>query len=89
MRTTPHSWTPSPESPQGKPVLTVVHGVESANDDTVHPARSLLDEVVRDGARQMLAAALQAEVAPPLRSMAVDADKRPVYQCHGTVATPD
>jgi len=43
-------------------VLTVVHDVDEANDDAVG-RRSLLDEIVRDGARQMLAAALQAEVA--------------------------
>ena len=43
-------------------MLTVVHDAESANDDA-RCGRSLLDEIVRDGARQMLAAALQAEVA--------------------------
>jgi transposase-like protein len=42
-------------------MLTVVHDRESANDST--DGRSLLDEIVRDGARQMLAAALRAEVA--------------------------
>jgi len=41
-------------------VLTVVHENDQSNDDS---GRSLLDEIVRDGARQMLAAALQAEVA--------------------------
>lgn len=41
-------------------MLTVVHDAAEANDDA---NRSLLDEIVRDGARQMLAAALQAEVA--------------------------
>lgn len=43
-------------------MLTVVHDGQEANDEaTAH--RSLLDEIVRDGARQMLAAALKAEVA--------------------------
>ncbi|MEN4462716.1 IS256 family transposase [Mycolicibacterium conceptionense] len=42
-------------------MLTVVHDAEEANDNA--GGRSLLDEIVRDGARQMLAAALQAEVA--------------------------
>ena len=42
-------------------MLTVVHDPESANDSAEE--RSLLDEIVRDGARQMLAAALRAEVA--------------------------
>lgn len=44
-------------------MLTVVHDSESANDNDGGAGRSLLDEIVRDGARQMLAAALQAEVA--------------------------
>jgi hypothetical protein len=43
-------------------MLTVVHDAQEANDKTTG-GRSLLDEIVRDGARQMLAAALQAEVA--------------------------
>ncbi|HEX5256988.1 MAG TPA: IS256 family transposase [Mycobacterium sp.] len=42
-------------------MLTVVHDTDSSNEGDA--GRSLLDEVVRDGARQMLAAALQAEVA--------------------------
>jgi hypothetical protein len=44
-------------------LLTVVHDTESANDSDEGAERSLLDEIVRDGARQMLAAALKAEVA--------------------------
>jgi putative transposase len=44
-------------------MLTVVHDMESANGSDGGAGRSLLDELVRDGARQMLAAALQAEVA--------------------------
>jgi putative transposase len=43
-------------------MLTVVHDADSSNGDA-GASRSLLDEIVRDGARQMLAAALQAEVA--------------------------
>lgn len=43
-------------------MLTVVHDAESANEDGAG-SRSLLDEIVRDGARQMLAAALRAEVS--------------------------
>jgi putative transposase len=43
-------------------MLTVVHDSGSSNDDST-AGRSLLDEIVRDGARQMLAAALAAEVA--------------------------
>src|SRR6476469_4835536 len=42
-------------------MLTVVHDTDSSNESDA--GRSLLDEIVRDGARQMLAAALRAEVA--------------------------
>ena len=38
-------------------------------------ARSLLDEIVRDGARQMLAAALQAEVAAYIEQFADQVDE--------------
>jgi putative transposase len=44
-------------------MLTAVHDSDEANADDGGAGRSLLDEIVRDGARQMLAAALQAEVA--------------------------
>lgn len=46
-------------------MLTVVHEGQDPNEtgDGAAAGRSLLDEIVRDGARQMLAAALQAEVA--------------------------
>ena len=44
-------------------MLTVVHDTDEANAHDGGRGRSLLDEIVRDGARQMLAAALQAEVA--------------------------
>jgi putative transposase len=47
----------------GTPMLKVVDGVEGSTADVVAGGLSLLDEIVRDGARQMLAAALQAEVA--------------------------
>jgi putative transposase len=43
-------------------MLTVVHDQDSSNENGT-AGGSLLDEIVRDGARQMLAAALQAEVA--------------------------
>jgi putative transposase len=43
-------------------MLTVVHDAEASNEDGA-AGGSLLDEIVRDGARAMLAAALQAEVA--------------------------
>src|SRR6478609_5708793 len=45
---------------EGTSVLTVV--AQEAAEKPLEPV-SLLDELVRDGARQMLAAALQAEVA--------------------------
>ena len=37
-------------------MLTVVHDAESSNDNSGGPGRSLLDDIVRDGARKMLAA---------------------------------
>ena len=43
-------------------MLTVVHDGTEANDNGAGGNSSLLDEIVRDGARAMLAAALQAEV---------------------------
>src|SRR5271156_2005248 len=49
---------------EGTPLLKVVHDTGSANAKGASTGNaSLLDEIVRDGARQMLAAALQAEVA--------------------------
>jgi transposase-like protein len=44
-------------------MLKVVHEESEANENRPVGGPSLLDEIVRDGARQMLAAALQAEVA--------------------------
>jgi len=56
-------------------VLKVVHEKnESAQDGAVSVA-SLLDQIVRDGARQMLAAALQAEVAAYLEAHADQRDE--------------
>ncbi|MDF2896897.1 MAG: transposase, mutator family protein [Rhodococcus erythropolis] len=43
------------------PVLTVIHNDDPESND--NGGRSLLDEIVRDVARKLLAAALQAEVA--------------------------
>ena len=59
-------------------MLTVVHETESANESGGGAGRSLLDEIVRDGARQMLAAALKAEVAAYVQQFAdfLDADGR-------------
>jgi transposase-like protein len=54
-------------------MLTVVQDRQSSNDnDSV--GRSLLDEIVRDGARQMLAAALQAEVGAYIDAHAGEVD---------------
>jgi len=55
-------------------MLTVVHDAESANDNDGGAGRSLLDEVVRDGARQMLEAALKAEVADYIERFADQLD---------------
>ena len=55
-------------------MLTVVHDAESANENDGGAGRSLLDEIVRDGARQMLAAALKAEVAAYIDAHAHEVD---------------
>jgi hypothetical protein len=47
---------------KGTPMLTVVQDAVDSNGNDAG-RRSVLDEIVREGARQMLAAALQAEVA--------------------------
>jgi putative transposase len=58
-------------------MLNVVHDA-GTNDVGAAGGRSLLDEIVRDGARQMLAAALAAEVAAYIEAHRdqVDADGR-------------
>lgn len=56
-------------------MLTVVHDAGSPNDDAA-AGRWLLDEIVRDGARQMLAAALQAEVATYVEQFADQLDEQ-------------
>ena len=57
-------------------MLTVVHEAESANENDGGVGRSLLDEIVRDGARQMLAAALRAEVAAYVEQFADQLDEQ-------------
>jgi putative transposase len=54
-------------------MLKVVHDESEPNDNT--SGSSLLDEIVRDGARQMLAAALQAEVAAYIEAHAGELDE--------------
>jgi Transposase, Mutator family len=54
-------------------VLKVVHDASVPNDNT-ESGSSLLDEIVRDGARRMLAAALQAEVAAYIEAHADQLD---------------
>lgn len=56
-------------------MLTVVQDSGSSNDDIATPGRSFLDEIVRDGARQMLAAALQAEVAAYIEQFSDQVDE--------------
>ena len=56
-------------------MLTVVHDSRSSNEDA-GASRSLLDEIVRDGARQMLAAALAAEVAAYVDQFSDQLDER-------------
>src|SRR5690625_6228653 len=57
-------------------MLQVVHSTENVSVSNAGDGGSLLDEIVREGARQMLAAALQAEVAAYIEAHAdqLDAD---------------
>jgi len=55
-------------------MLKVVHEESQANDSDGSGGSSLLDEIVRDGARQMLAAALTAEVAAYVEAHADQVD---------------
>jgi putative transposase len=55
-------------------VLKVVHDASVPHDNTESSGTSLLDEIVRDGARRMLAAALQAEVSAYIEAHADDLD---------------
>ena len=55
-------------------MLKVVHDSDSSNEDA-GGSGSLLDEIVRDGARQMLAAALAAEVAAYIDAHAGEVDE--------------
>lgn len=54
-------------------MLTVVHDADGSNDNA-GASRSLLDEIVRDGARQMLHAALKAEVGAYVEQFADQLD---------------
>ena len=57
-------------------MLKVVHDPEASNENRAGASpSSLLDEIVRDGARQMLAAALQAEVAAYVEAFADKLDE--------------
>jgi Transposase, Mutator family len=56
-------------------MLTVFQDQESSNENDAGVGRSLLDEIVRDGARQMLAAALQSEVATYIDQFADQVDE--------------
>jgi hypothetical protein len=58
---------------EGGPMLTVVQDADEANGNEAGQ-RSLLDEIDRDGARQMLAAAWQAEVAAYVEQFADQRD---------------
>ncbi len=55
-------------------MLKVVHDAVASNENGT-AGGSLLDEIVRDGARAMLAAALQAEVAAYVEQLADQLDE--------------
>ena len=54
-------------------MLKVVQDAEASNENTANS--SLLDEIVRNGARQMLATALQAEVIAYVEAFADEVDE--------------
>src|SRR3954469_15069495 len=65
-------------TPVGKvrPVLTVVPGVGDGADDPRPAGVALIDELVREGARRMLAEALQAEVDDYIAAFVGERDER-------------
>jgi transposase-like protein len=65
-------------TPVGKvrPVLTVVPGVADADDPRRPDGAALIDELVREGARRMLAEALQAEVDAYIAQFIGERDER-------------
>ena len=71
-------------------MLKVVPDGTVANDNAAASCASLLDEIVRDGARRMLAAALQAEVAVYIEWFAHERDEqgRRLVVRNGLAATP-
>src|SRR5918992_1261880 len=89
-RTLPITCKPSSKigapTPVGKvrPVLTVVPGGAGADDPRgAGGSASLIDEIVREGARRMLAEALQAEVDAYIAAFAGERDehgRRPVVR---------
>jgi hypothetical protein len=67
---------------EGTSMLKVVHDAEASKENTTGSTggSSLLDAIVRDGARQMLAAALQAEVAAYVAAFADEHGRRLVIR---------
>ena len=59
-----------------RPVLTVVPGVADADDPRRPDGVALIDEIVREGARRMLAEALQAEVEAYIAAFRDERDER-------------
>ena len=81
-RTLPITCKPSSKigapTPVGKvrPVLTVVPGAADADDPRRPDGAALIDELVREGARRMLAEALQAEVDAYIAQFTDERDER-------------
>jgi hypothetical protein len=67
-------------------MLTVVQDADEANGNEAGQ-RSLLDAIDRDGARQMLAAAWQAEVAVYVEPFADQRDDTALAWCYATDIT--
>jgi transposase-like protein len=73
-----HSSKIGAPTPVGKvrPVLTVVPGAADADDPRRPEGAALIDELVREGARRMLAEALQAEVDAYIAQFTDERDER-------------
>src|SRR6185437_6259205 len=56
-------------------MLTVVPGEDSGHEDGKGASASLIDEIVREGARRMLAESLQAEVGAYIAAHAAERDE--------------
>ncbi len=58
------------------------------NEDGSMSSGSLIDEIVREGARRMLAAALEAEVDQYIAELVAERDERDAWWCATATTAP-